>query len=233
MTRHSSALSTLLLVLWLSPGVGLAQAGAAPPSDAPVARESAPRALEETPPAPTYDPYAPPVRERRHVAVRLLAETGAGLVTAVPGAALGFALTLVTCNVLQSAGNGCILALLSSIPLGASVGFSLGVLWGGALAGNNGSVLGAFSGTVATIGAGLLVASLSRSTLSSFGENFAASTYLLAPLGAICSLIVYELTSSDPRLAPRTASRKPSGIRLQPTLALTSRGGLVGLGGTF
>lgn len=236
MIKHVRVSALFLLVLWLTPGVGLArQDVASPPSDAPVAPGSAAPSVPETPPAPFYDPHAPPVRERPHVALRLLAEVGAGLVTALPLGVLGGAIGLGACRQDGIAGFECLNPIGYGFVIGASLGFSTGVLWGGALVGNNGSVLGALSGPAGVLGAGLLIAAFNLGiTGSTFGNRFGLATAVLSPLGAICSVIVYELTSSDePRAVSRTASQRTGGVRLQPTLALSSQGALVGLGGTF
>ena len=232
MTQHPLALTPLLLVLLLTPRVGLAgQEQPAPlPEDAPLVSPREP--VPEDPRKPYYDPYAPPVRERPHVALRVLAETGAGLLTGVAGGVAGVNLVETFC---KGPGLACLGPELVGLTLGASAGFSLGVLWGGAVVGNNGHLLGALSGTGLVLGGALLVGALfARADDDTRYTALVGTTGILLPVGAICSILVYEATGSDgarPRPAP--TARKSGGVRLQPTLAFSSRGARVGLGGTF
>jgi hypothetical protein len=237
----------LFLILLLVPGVGLAGQEEAPATPPP----SHSATVEQPPPAPSAQPGTQPQAPRRRreerdwireyersrsrpsQGARVVAETGAGLLTSAGLGAAGLLVGGVMC-LRDFSGQG--LSGLNACPkqlglgtlVGVGLGFPLGVFWGGEAAGGRGSVLGALGG----MAGGALVGFLGGSLLDQ--DSSVASGILLGlPLAMVGSIVGYELTQSEPRLSPRpppVASARP---RLQPVLGFSKRGALVGLGGSF
>jgi hypothetical protein len=230
MTRllsFGSRLSLLLSLLLLVPRVGLAAAVLTPePSGVPGTSEPAPLWLTND-----DSQYPRPARQRPREGLRILAETGAGLVTSAGLGAGGGRAGLMLCGkgVLDDGG---LLPCLDAFGLGAYVGFglgfSLGVFWGGEATQGEGKLYGPLLGTVAGVAMGFL---LSMVTIRS-----PAATYVFSiPFLMIGPIVGYELTvrrgpaPQSPR-EPAMASPRP---RLQPVLAFSAKGALLGLGGSF
>lgn len=230
MTHIRSSGSTLLLLLSLLvlvPRVGLAAAVLTPePSGLPGTSEPAPLRLGE-------DSLAQgPERSRTPRGLRILAETGAGLLT---GAGLGAAGVLASnqlcrMDLLGPSGGGlmsCLDQVVMGTFLGFGLGFPLGVFWGGEVTGGDGKLYGPLLGMLAGVAAGVLAA-VALDTYTGF--------YVLAlPFMVGVSIVGYELTTREAPVphalkAPAVASSRP---RLQPVLAFSSRGTLLGLGGSF
>lgn len=229
----------LLLILLLAPGVGLAAPESAPP---PLARHSA---LSEPPLAssglPGTDARAPlQLREddwaqaekedpRPHRALRILVETGASLLTGTGGGFLGLLAGggLCAAGVVgnRSGFLGCLDSAALGLILGAGLGVSLGVWWGGEVAGGDGKLLGALAG----MGSGIVLG-LVTGLAAGRGD---LGLYFTVPGAVLGAIVGYELSQRSPAPgspSPAVASARP---RLQPVLAFSSRGTLVGLGGTF
>lgn len=218
-----SRLSLLLTLLLLVPRVGLAAVG--PESSSPPGTEqpSLPRLAQDE------DAWArEPQRPSR--GVRILAETGAGLLTGGGGALLGSLAGLALCGGGFPGSNGGWLPCLDTLPwgflLGTGLGFSLGTFWGGEVAGGNGRWLGALAGTAS----GALVGTLAALTLDNPNMGLLVLGF---PLALIGSIVGYELTDQGPRVATRAPAVASTHPRVQPLLAVSSRGALLGLGGSF
>ncbi|MFE8603142.1 hypothetical protein [Archangium violaceum] len=234
MTNHSSIPSRLplLLLLVLTPGVGLAAEAPVPPglrAGAPVQRllqahsgqpgtaEREPLRLREDDPLQRYEDSRPPSH-----GMRILAEVAAGLVTSIgPGIAGGYvASSLCQAGIVGSVGGfmPCLGPALAGVLVGGGAGFSLGVWWGGELAGGDGRLLGALGGFAvsAALGTSLALATQEPSVGLLVG----------VPLTLLGSIMGYELTQRTVGPSYRA--------RVQPMLAFSPRGAWVGgLGGSF
>ncbi|HLM44627.1 MAG TPA: hypothetical protein VK458_12210 [Myxococcaceae bacterium] len=112
--------------------------------------------------------------------------------------------------------------------LGLGLGFPLGVFWGGEVTGGDGKLYGPLLGTLAGIVAGALLAVAL--------DTYYTSVFFLAPPFMMAGSIVgYELTTRDVPMpqSPRASLVVSSRPRLQPVLSVSSRGALLGLGGSF
>ncbi len=235
--RSAPTRLSLLLLLLLAPGVGLAAAEPAPPS---MTRHSAPLepGLLATSGLPGTDARVPlrlredtgaPREEasRPSQGLRILAETGAGLLTGVGGGLVGALLGGGLCDASGIGSQGgfvpCFNATAVGLLLGGGAAFALGVWWGGEAVGGDGQLLGAMIGFGSVVAAGLL---LGLATENPFGALIVAT-----PFSLIGAIVGYESTQREPVPgAPAVASTRP---RVQPVLAFSPRGTLVGLGGTF
>ncbi|PTL83214.1 hypothetical protein DAT35_14550 [Vitiosangium sp. GDMCC 1.1324] len=163
--------------------------------------------------------------ERPSRGLRILAETGASLLTGLGGGFVGMLAGDGLCGSANIGRSGdflpCLEATGVGLLAGAGLGFSLGTFWGGEVAGGDGRLLGALVG----MGSGALVGILAGTAMSSI---FLAGVVLGIPLSLIGSIVGYELTEQG--TPPAAVSARP---RLQPVLAVSSHGGLLGLGGTF
>jgi hypothetical protein len=219
----------LWLLLLVVPRVGLAAA------DAPlVAAPERHASWEGGPGVPGTHGRAPlrlmneefstgPEGERAHPALRIASEVGIGALTSLGGM---FALGLVGLGVCELTDGGktpkfgCLGPVVISGGLGLLAGIPVGVWAGGRLVGGEGSLLATILGGLLGVGAGIWV-------------NVAMAAdpiFLLAlPLGGLAgSIIAYEF--SHQQTSPARVATRP---RVQPTLAISSRGALLGLGGTF
>jgi len=228
-------LALLLSLLVLVPRVGLAAAEDASPgvvltpasSELPGTSEPAPLRLSEDSQA------LRPQRSRTPRGLRILAETGAGLLTgtglAVAGGLVGN--ELCRAGIIGSLNSGgwfpCLAELVIGGFVGAGLGSSLGVFWGGEVTGGNGKLYGPLLGLASGFLTGVLASVL-------FGVSNAWYAVAL-PFMLGGSILGYELTTrEDPApqapSAPAVASSRP---RLQPLLTVSPRGALLGLGGSF
>jgi hypothetical protein len=207
-----SKLSLVLCLLLLVPRVGLAA-------------EPAPLRLTEDSPLTASKPSRP------SRGLRILAETGAGLLL---GTGLGFAGMLAGSALCEDGVFGepsgflpCLPAAAGGIVLGVGLGFPLGVFSGGELAGGDGRLYGPLLGMASGLVASVLVAALLGNIYNAY--------YLSLPFLAVGSIVGYELTErGEPApQAPGTPAVASARPRLQPVLALSPRGALVGLGGSF
>jgi hypothetical protein len=218
----ASKLPLLLSLLLLLPRVGLAFErapatrevlsldGSELPGTAP--RESL-RLLEE----PSSQE---PQRERPSRGLRILAETGAGLLT---GGGAGLLLLLGLSSACSN--FSCLGAAVAGGLVGMGLGFPLGVWWGGEAAGGDGKLLGALGGMGAGVVAGFLVALVTG--------NFNSGYVIAIPFSLAGAIVGYELTErgdAPSAQAPAVAFARP---RLQPMLSVSPRGALLGLGGSF
>jgi hypothetical protein len=225
---HAASKLPLLLLLLLSPSMGLAA-----PQDAPVAEEEATtsEAQEESEGAqedsqltePELEPeWKPDPRVRAPQGLRVLSETGFGALTTVGGGFAGTLVGLAVCPLFghQNQKFGCLGDMLLGGAAGLVLGLPLGIWWGGNIAGGDGGLgytyLGALVGTVGTV---LVLGTASQLPF------VAALGFVLPVVGGILG---YELSMS-----PEAPSVALGGTRLQPLLSASSRGGFVGLGGTF
>ncbi|MFY0521877.1 hypothetical protein ACN28I_01240 [Archangium gephyra] len=242
MTPFLSAPSrlSLLLLLLLAPGVGLASPRATPPAPSagtswearPLAAPSglpgtaarAPLRLSGDDSSSLETKPPPPSR-----GLRILAETGAGLLTGTASGAAGLVLGYQLCQKgffgptsgwLSCIGEAVLTAFATS-----SIGFGLGVWWGGQLAGGKGKLLGLLAGWGVGALAGLLLSLPLERPIS-------VSSILFAVTGSmIGSIVGYELSQRSPEPGLQAmASPRP---RLQPMLAFSPHGAVVGLGGSF
>jgi hypothetical protein len=233
----------LLLCLLLVPRVALAiQDTPITPASPSTAQDSttgeAPRPASGLPgtdePAPLglMEPSLKPERKRIHPVLRILAETGAGLLTSAGGLVLGGwapgALRLC-------ASTGCIVEMFIGAFTGASIGFPLGVWWGGAAVGRGGqmllSMLGMGVGLSVGVGTGIFVEFLPSFQLP-LVVNMVLGCVLFFPLGAIGSVVAYELSPEQEASSQSTPLGSPR-PRIQPLLSISPRGVQLGLGGTF
>ncbi|HVG61146.1 MAG TPA: hypothetical protein VNA24_21475 [Hyalangium sp.] len=160
-------------------------------------------------------------RTRRiHPALRVAAEIGAMSVTSVALAAGGVSLVLYTCDV-WSTGWGCLDLAGYSMLGGIILGAPIGTWWGGKLTGGQGTFLGTLLGS----GAGLLAGA--GASLLVYNDNIKPFMF---PLGAaIGSVVGYEVSHS---LVSATRVAEASAA-VQPVLAFSDRGAVLGLNGSF
>jgi hypothetical protein len=237
-----SRLSLLLSLLLLVPRVGLAAQEA--PTLASAGSTSEEALLPKSSGLPGTEERAPlhldedsrasePEYQRPSRALRILAELGAGLLTTgagVVGGALAGA-GLCEAGIVGSPGGWfpCLDAAGVGLLLGGGVGIPLGVFWGGEVAGGDGSLLGAVAGMGAGAVGGFLLGAL-------MFRDPSGGPMLSAPMALVGAIVGYELSDRGVEPASRAqaslavASTRP---RLQPLLAVSSRGALLGLGGTF
>ncbi|MGZ3459391.1 MAG: hypothetical protein ACXU86_12915 [Archangium sp.] len=103
--------------------------------------------------------------------------------------------------------------------LGVALGLPLGVWWGGEATGADGSLSSAMAGMAVGVGAGIVLPVLFKS------DALLMAIPILALVGPI---VGYELSLHQK--PSRRVSLRP---RLQPTLAFSSSGAMLGLGGSF
>jgi hypothetical protein len=232
MTRlrsSGSTLTLLLCLLLLVPRMGLA-AGEVPSSS--TTGDSSPGAVLT--PAPsglpgTSEPLPLRLNEdfqasrstrSRARGLRILAETGAGLLTgtglAVAGVLGGRELCRLGLVDDRTGWFACVGASLVGGLVGAGLGVSLGVFWGGEVTGGDGKLYGAFLGMASGLVTGILLTLILGTP----------SPYALAVPLVLGSVVGYELTTR----APTETFSRPS---LRPVLAVSSHGALLGLGGCF
>lgn len=233
MTNPLSAPSRLplLLLLLLAPGVGLAsQETPASVPQSPPASSGLPGTQERASVRLSEDAWA---REdeasRPSRGLRILAEVGAGLLTSIGGGIAGLYAGAGLCEVgIVGSSNGflpCLDEAAVGLLLGGGAAFALGVWWGGEAAGGDGKLLGALAGFGSCAALGLL--------LGLAAGNPAAGFAISIPFSLIGSIVGYESTQRAPASgtqAPAVASARP---RVQPVLAFSRHGALVGLGGRF
>jgi hypothetical protein len=222
---------SLLLLLLLAPGVGLAAQEPTSLLEPRLASSGLPGTDERAPLRLGEEDWAQGEKQefRPPRGLRILAETGAGLLTGAGGGVLGFFAGAGLCGAgivgSRSGFFGCLDAAAIGVILGAGTGVALGVWWGGEAAGGDGKLLGALggmgAGAVLGVGAGLV---------SGRGD---LALFFSVPGALIGAIVGYELSQRTlvpgPR-APAVASPRP---RLQPVLAFSPHGALVGLGGSF
>jgi hypothetical protein len=211
----------LALLLLLSPAWGLAAVQEEPETEeeapADEAEEDSPLAEPELEPEPEWKPEP---RARAPVGLRLLSETGFGVLTTAGGGFVGVLGGVGVCLALghQTQYLGCLADMLVGGAAGLALGLPLGIWLGGNIAGGDGGIgytyLGALAGGVGTV----LVLALEQSPVAILG-------FALPILGG---LLGYELSMS-----PEAPSLALGGARLQPLLSISPRGGFVGLGGSF
>lgn len=227
-----SRMSLLLSLLLLAPRVGFAQEQASPPpAEAPAAREEAPKTQQDAPtamqPERTADAPQPgsgarpsmhltpaAETERPSASLRVLAEVGAGLLTGVGGAIVGY---MATWGMFSTGfGNASLYGLAAPTLVGVGLGLSLGTYWGGQVAGGDASFGGTLLGAVLGGTAALLIGAIPEG-------NPLIGVLLAPPFMLIGSIIGYENTEHGG--APLQ--------RVQPMLSVSPRGTMVGLAGAF
>lgn len=227
-------MSLLLCMGLVLPGVSrAAQEESAPPIAAearelPGAQDDAPRRLmtEEG----YEDDSGKPARSGSPRGVRILAEVGGGLVSS---AALGLAGGLTGGLLCLGSARGDFDKLICLIPAsigaiaGLSIGFPLGVWWAGEVVGGHGSLLATFAGgLVGTIAGGVVLGVSAVQSSSQGGELAPLAVASLPVLGVAGCIFGYELSQGPRRQAA-------GGGGLQPLLAITPRGAVLGLSGLF
>jgi hypothetical protein len=217
-------LPLLLSLLLLVPRVGLA-AQDAPEARIPGTDERESRRLLDD------DSWArEPERTGAPMGLRIMAEVGAGGLTALGGGLAGGLLGVGLCEATGGSSGlfGCLGDGGLGLMLGAALGYPLGVWWGGDAAGGDGNLLV----TMAGMGGGVLVAVVLGLAMSQVDPTEGALTGLVSGLAVLSGPVVaYELSQKrEPRRGPAVASSRP---RLQPLLSVTSRGAVLGLGGRF
>lgn len=231
----------LLLCLVLIPRVGLAIQDTPITPDSPsTARESATGQVphhasrlpgtEEPAPLRLMDEPAPePARKGVHPVLRILAETGAGLLTTVGGMVLGglAPMPLGLCEAGNCSGEMFIGGLA-----GAYIGFPLGVWWGGAAVGSDGGMLPSMLGMVVGLGMAFGADMLLQFFPLQPVLNIALACILFFPVGAIGSVVAYELSTGQEPSSRSTSLDSPR-PRIQPLLAISPSGMHLGMGGTF
>jgi hypothetical protein len=223
---------SLLLCLLLMPRVGLAAELVPRSSGLPGTAEPAPLRLTE-------DALATPSeRPRPPLGLRLMAEAGVGVAT---GLGLGLAGSLAGAGLCATGIFGpqgdyfpCFGQAAIGALLGLGTGIPLGVFWGGQALGGQGELLGPVLGLGAGIFATIVLAVALPISISSLSHLLIIPGLIIPGLVGF-SMLGYEFSQRDvptPQApgAPALASARP---RLQPVLAFSSRGMLVGLGGSF
>lgn len=196
-----------------SPAEGVSLAAGAP--------HGAPGTGETPSPAAGVTPHTGTLAQaqaaRWNTRARLGAELGGGMLGTVGGGLIGGA-SLGLLGFASCTGGGllgkdfCILGLATAgAVLGGGIGMPLGIAWGGAKAGGNGSAWGAAGGVLVSATATGLV-------LFSERPELAGPVALTAPL---LGIIGYELTDTEP------------GKAVTPTFTLRPGGGSLGLQGSF
>ena len=239
MTNERSSwlkLPLLLSLLLLVPRVGLAAQDAplaesetpAPDSRIPGTDERESRRLLED------DSWArEPRRTGAPMGLRIMAELGAGTLTALGGGLVGGLVGVGLCE--ATGGNsgwfGCLGEGGLGLLLGVGLGYPLGVWWGGEAAGGDGNLFV----TMAGMGGGVLVAVVLGVAMAQVDPTTGALTGLVSGLAVMSGPIVaYELSQKrEPRQPQRGPAVASSGPRLQPLLSVTSHGAVLGLGGRF
>ncbi|HZI03445.1 MAG TPA: hypothetical protein VEZ71_05455 [Archangium sp.] len=221
----------LLLLLLLAPGVGLAAQEPTSLREPRLASSGLPGTDERAPLRLSGEDWAQGEKEdfRPHRALRILAETGAGLLTGAGGGVLGFLAGSGLCGA-GLVGNrggffGCLDAAAIGLILGAGTGVSLGVWWGGEAAGGDGKLLGALAG----MGSGAVLGVVAGVVVGRPDLGFVFSV----PGALIGAIVGYELSQRAPAFGPPSPAVASARPRLQPLLAFSPHGALVGLGGSF
>ncbi|HEX8824707.1 MAG TPA: hypothetical protein VF794_32605 [Archangium sp.] len=230
-------LPLLLSLLLLVPGVGLAA------QDAPLAAPETPTE-SETPftdsGIPGTDEPEPlrlldePESQRSGtpLGLRILAEVGAGTVTSLGGTLVGGLLGLGLCEALDGQGEyvGCAWGAVLGAVAGAGIGYPVGVWWGGEVTGGDGKLFAAIVGMALGSLVGLVVG-VAAYEVDATGRLTGVAAGLATMAGPI---IAYELSQNREPRPPRQDSAEASARpRVQPLLSVTSRGAVLGLGGSF
>lgn len=216
------------------PGVSRAAQESAPSIAAeerelPGTQDDAPRRLM------TEEGYADgpgePARSGAPRGVRILAEVGGGLVSS---AVLGIAGGLTGGLLCLGTARDDLDKLICLIPAGlgalagTALGFPLGVWWAGDAVGGNGYLLATFAGGLVGALAGGVVLGVASARASREGRSVPGLAAASLPLLGMAGCIVgYELSQHEPR---RWAAR---GGGLQPLLAVTPSGAMLGLSALF
>ncbi|MFY0527923.1 hypothetical protein ACN28I_33815 [Archangium gephyra] len=221
----------LLLLLLLAPGVGLAAQEPTLRLEPRLASSGLPGTDERAPLRLGEEDWAQGEKEefRPPRGLRILAETGAGVLTGVGGGFLGFMAGGGLCGagiVGNSSGFfGCLDSAAIGLILGAGAGVTLGVWWGGEAAGGDGKLLAALAG----MGSGVVVGFLAGVVAGRPDLGL----YFTLPGALIGAIVGYELSQRTLVPGPRSPAVASARPRLQPLLAFSPHGGLVGLGGSF
>ncbi len=205
----------VLCLLFLVPGVSFAaeESGQVP---APIP------GMQDSSRDPWEEDEATPSHGR---GLRIAMEAGTGLMTSLTLGLGGGVASMAICEEFKLDNHGlfpCLGALIYGTFGGIALGLPLGVWGGGEVLDGNGSLLATLAGSVA----GLLVSVGLASLLHDWNDG----TVVLLSLGPalVGPIVGYELTQRE-RPVPKVSSRS----RLQPTLAFSSRGAVLGLGGCF
>jgi hypothetical protein len=211
------ALLLCLLVVGL-PRVGLAAQDA--PLASPRLALSGPLADPESPDSGAT--WKEPERYRAPLGLRLLTEVGAGLVTSAAGGLAGWGVGALVCGLAGVAPGslGCLPYSLFGGVMGLVEGYAVGVWWGGEVVGGDGNLLLSMLG--ATLG------SLVAIPLALGGAQLGPINPFPLPI-AVGAHLGYELSQRPAPTSPAVSSRPG----VQPVLAFSSRGALLGLGGRF
>lgn len=229
-------MSLLLCTGLLLPGGSQAAPlpGAARPTPAetrplPGTQGDAPRRLLVDASGATEERPGPSTRQGAPRGLRIAAEVGGGVLASaaltVGGGIVGSLICLVTDSDFTDA--VCFVPLFFGVFGGAAFGLPLGVWWTGDRLGGDGSLLATMGGGAAgaLLGTGILF--LANDLDSTRLGRHPLVPALGIPLSALAGCVLgYELSQRSPHsLAARHG--------LQPLLAFTSGGALVGLGGQF
>lgn len=213
--RSFVTLPALALLLSLMPRAGLAAPEGSEALLPGRGESSAPRLLEE------------PTSERPSRAVRIIAETGAGLLTSAGGGILGALAGYGLCQTglvdSRTGSFACISASLIGLVSGFGLGMPLGVFWGGEAARGDARLLGTLGGWVGGLLSAVLIG-VAVGIVVPFSPQLGsqATLVLVMPLSFVGSILGYELTE-----------RGGVSRRVQPVVSVSSRGALLGLHGTF
>lgn len=225
------ALGVLLAAVLVLPGTGLAQE-AAPVQGTPEVEASAegtgaspdivPLSLEASEPTAPRLLTEPQEDPRPPLMVRLLAETGMGLVSSTGGAMLGMGSGILMFCLIGDAGYyflNCILGASATALVGAGLAFPLGLWVGGRMTGGEGSLLLTYAG----VAAGAILGTVGILQAQDDRPLMAAS--LLLPLGG--GLLAYELSSHVVLQGKRKV------VQLQPAVSLAPNQFSLVLAGRF
>ncbi|MFY0572065.1 hypothetical protein ACN28E_50685 [Archangium lansingense] len=219
----------LLLILLLAPGVGLAAQEPATEEQPPLAASEQPGTQEHAPLRLSEEPWAQADdASRLSPGWRLVTEAGVGVLLGLGGGYAGIVTSQAMCDAdllgFQGGFMPCLGPNLIGVLLGVGIGIPLGVWSSGQLMGGDGNLMGALAGSLLGLLPGILVAMFVPHTL---GLPLAFSFPLMG------AMVGYELTRPERAPGPQAPAMASAPRRLQPVLAFSSRGALVGLGGSF
>jgi len=220
----------LLLCVALAPGAVLAQVAAPEPLLAPP--------LVEAPEEPAFTPGLTPeeVEASRPQAGHHSLSPARITVEVLGGAGGGVVATLATLIVVNSSdvdrlncrGDVCDNRIIGALAIaGCGLGSTAAVYASGALMGGRGRLL-------PTLVSGLAMGGVAAGLYYAGVDDSAEVVIPLMALPMVSSIVAYEVSAAWGASPPRTlAASRAAGATWAPTLALTSRGGTLGLTGRF
>lgn len=211
-------LPVLLSLLLLVPGVSLAaeEPSLNPPSLPGTAPREPLHLVEEPVEAEPVQYFHPVVRVSAELGAELVTSFVAGFPGALAGSALCGALGLSPPNAFLGCADYAGYGFLAGVALAAP----LGVWWGGKLTGGHGTLLGAYlgMGMAAFLGLG--------ATRLVYNDDI--QPFVIPLFSLVGALVGYEVSHDS-----ESSDRDTAEASVQPLLSISSRGGVLGLGGQF